>query len=224
MKILGIDTTTKLLCLGISDNCRQYEYKLELGKKQSALLIPTIKRVLESLGMDIREIDYFACGLGPGSFTGVRVGVAAVKGLSWALKKPVIGISTLDILAKNVEAEGKFIVPCLDAKRGLIYSSIYRQSGDSLKRISPYLLISAEELSEKIRPKSVIFGDAANLYKEKIFARTKGVIILDKDYWYPEARQILELARERLKEKKLQTPFNVKPLYLYPKECQIKKA
>src|SRR4030042_6175727 len=101
MKILAIDTSTKFLCLGLSDNTKVYEYKLEVSRLLSTLIIQTIKRALDSLGWKVSDIDYFACGLGPGSFTGLRVGLAAIKGMSWALNKHIIGISTLDILAKN---------------------------------------------------------------------------------------------------------------------------
>src|SRR3990167_8720388 len=109
MKILGIDTSTKFLSLGISEDDKIYEYNLELGRQMSDLLSPTIKKVLDALGWRINDIDYFACGLGPGSFTGMRVGIATVKGLAFSLNKPVVGISTLDILARNAATLGDYV-------------------------------------------------------------------------------------------------------------------
>jgi tRNA threonylcarbamoyl adenosine modification protein YeaZ len=105
MRILGIDTSTKFLCLGIYDNGKMYEYNLEVGRKLSSLLAVDIKRTLDAAGLRINEINYFACGLGPGSFTGMRTGISTIKGLSWVNKKPIIGISTLDILAQGVHDE-----------------------------------------------------------------------------------------------------------------------
>ena len=222
MKILGIDTTTKFLCLGAYDGAKIYEYNLELGTKHSALLVPTIKRILDALEWHISEVDYFACGLGPGSFTGMRVGLATIKGLSWATKRPVIGISTLDILAQNVKDSDKNIIPIIDAKRNLIYCSIYKKKNRKLSRIKPYMLLSIEEFFKIAKPDSIIFGDAVTPFKEEIIRRVRGANILDKDYWYPKAHNIIALALERIKEKKFENSFGIRPIYLYPKECQIK--
>ena len=73
MKILALDTTTPYLCLGLSDEKHTYEYAVRFGTKQSVLLVPVIKKALDSVGWDVRDIDYFACGIGPGSFTGIRL-------------------------------------------------------------------------------------------------------------------------------------------------------
>lgn len=222
MKILGIDTTTKFLCLGIYDDNKVYEYNLEVGRRLSVLLVQTIKRVLDTLGWQVSDIDYFACGLGPGSFTGIRVGLATIKGLSWRKNKPVIGISTLDILAKNARIDDGLIIPIVDAKRNLIYCCNYKAKNGNIKRISPYMLLSENELLKKIKKNAVILGDALNLYKENILKSKKWVAILDRDYWYPRAHNIIMLALERIKQKKFTSPFNIQPIYLYPKECQIR--
>ena len=115
MKILSLDTSTKILVLGLADNSGIYEYNLEVGRKLSSLLASAIERSIKALGWQIKEIDYFAAGIGPGSFTGMRVGVATIKGLAWALKKPVVGISTLDVLASNAAGKAKEIAVVVDA-------------------------------------------------------------------------------------------------------------
>jgi tRNA threonylcarbamoyladenosine biosynthesis protein TsaB len=222
MRILGIDTTTKFLCLGIYDNGKVYEYNLELGRRLSALLHITIKRTLEAASLDIKMVDYFACGLGPGSFTGVRMGLSAVKGLSWSLNRPVVGISTLDILAKGVKLNSSLLVPVIDAKRNLVYCGFFKHNNGKLKRMRPYMLLSEKEFFKAIKPKAVVFGDAVSLYKDKILKHIKGVTVLDIDFWYPKAHNILELAKEKIKNNKFDDPFDVKPIYLYPKECQIR--
>lgn len=224
MKILGIDTTTKFLTLGIYDNSKLYEYTLETGTKLSVLLVPTIERVLNNLGLRPSQIDYFACGLGPGSFTGMRIGMAAIKGLSYALRKPVIGIPTLDIIALNAGIENGIIVPIIDAKRNFIYFSAYQVKGGVLKKTAPYQLLKEEELLKKIKDKSVVLGDALTLYKDKILMRVKAAQILDNDYWYPRAHNLISLALEKIKAKDFTDSFKVKPIYLYPKECQVKKG
>ncbi len=222
MKILGIDTTSTFLCIGIYDNGRVYEYNLQLGRKHSALVMVTIKRMLDALSWKPKDIDYFACGSGPGSFTGVRIGMAAVKGLAWSLNKPVINVSSLDILAENADCDG-MIVPAVDAKRNLIYTSIYRNKNNSLKRIAPYMLLSTGDFIKKIKPDSIIFGDAVSLYKEEISKHLKRVRFLDKDYWRLRGGNIIRPALEKIKEGKLNSAFDIEPIYLYPKECQIRE-
>ncbi|MDP2938445.1 MAG: tRNA (adenosine(37)-N6)-threonylcarbamoyltransferase complex dimerization subunit type 1 TsaB [Candidatus Omnitrophota bacterium] len=224
MKILGIDTTTRFLCLGIYNDTKIYEYNLDLGRRLSSLITVTIKRVLDALGWQINDIDYFACGLGPGSFTGLRVGIATVKGFAFSLNKPVAGISTLDILARNAGIAGAYVIPVVDAKRNLIYCSIYRKRNGKLTRIKPYMLLTIDELLRqiKIKDNTVILGDALSLYKQKILMNRKNVTVLDKDYWYPNGRNIIDLAIERINRKKVNSAYEIKPVYLYPKECQIK--
>lgn len=225
MKILGIDTTTRFLCLGIYNDNKIYEYNLDLGRRLSSFVTPTIKRVLDALGWQIKDIDYFACGLGPGSFTGMRVGIATVKGLAFSLNKPVVGISTLDILARNAGITAAYVIPIVDARRSLIYCSIYRNKFGQSARIKPYMLLTIDEFFEKAKLKdnAVILGDAINLYKQKILMHMKNVTVLDKDYWYPGGRNIINLAIERINSKKINSASEIKPLYLYPKECQIRK-
>lgn len=221
MKILGIDTSTKFLSLGAYDGSKVYEYNIDLGIRHSSLLVPAIKRVSDALGWQVGKIDYFACGIGPGSFTGLRVGVSTIKGLSLALKKPILGISTLDILASNVKKDA-CVAAIIDAKRSLTYCCIYEIKKNSIKRKTPYMLLSKEELFKKLKDNSVIIGDAAGLYKEEILARIKGADIMDKEYWYPKGRCIIEAALERIKDKKFYDSFNIEPIYLYTKECQIR--
>lgn len=222
MKILGIDTTTPRLCLGLYVDGKFYEYSLQVGRSLSALLVPTIQRMISAVGVKITEIDYFACGLGPGSFTGMRIGLATIKGLSVVKNKPIIGISTLDILAKNAPLQDRLIVTALDAKRSLIYCSSYKYQQGDLKRQSAYALLSLEELIKKFPSEVVVLGDAVALYNDALLAQIKHVTVLDKDYWSPQAHNLISLALGKIKAKQFSSVLTIKPLYLYPKECQIK--
>lgn len=232
MKILVVDTSTKFLCLGISDGNKTYEYRLETGIKLSSVLVPTIKRALDALGWQIGDIDCFACGVGPGSFTGVRIGLATIKGFSWALEKPIAGIPSLDTLSRNVLSAGNildhgFVVPVIDAKRNLIYSAFYSVNSSNFKRITPYMLMNQDEFLCKLKMRSqkkncIIFGDAVSLHKEAIQKRIREAIILDKDYWFPQPGNLLSVSRDFIKSKRVNSSFTIKPIYLYPQECQIK--
>lgn len=222
MKILGIDTTTGRLCLGLYVDGKFYEHSLQAGRNLSALLVPAIQRVIAAVGLKIGEIDYFACGLGPGSFTGMRIGLATIKGLSVVKNKPVIGIPTLDILAKNAPVGDRLIITALDARRSLIYCSSYKYEQGSLKRKSAYTLLTLDELIKKFPRKAVILGDAVALYRDALLTRIKNATLLDKDYWMVQAHNLIELAIAKIKAKQFSSCLTVKPIYLYPKECQIK--
>jgi len=224
VKILGIDTSTNFLALALNDDKKLFEYRLEAGRRISLLLTQTIQRTLDALKWEAGDIDYFACGIGPGSFTGVRMGLATIKGLAWSLHKPVIGISTLDIIARGTGFREGVIFSAIDAKRGLIYCSAYKIKNGTQKRIMPYMLLTEDEFLRKVGPNSMISGDAIALYGESISRQIRGVGILDKDYWYPRPGNIIEIALERIKQAKYGNAFGILPIYLYPKECQIRKT
>lgn len=222
MKLLAIDTSTRFLVLSLYHDGTLYSYTQETGKKLSLLLCVIIERVVRALGWQMGDIDYFACGLGPGSFTGLRIGLSTLKGLSWALKKPLIGIGSLDILAQNVRDENCWVAPLIDAKRGLVYCSLFRKKEGIAIRKKPYLLLSLDDCIALIKPGSVILGDALGLYENQLRMRIKGVKLLEKDYWFPEGRALVALALEKIRQKQFANPFSITPLYLYAQECQIK--
>jgi tRNA threonylcarbamoyladenosine biosynthesis protein TsaB len=223
MKILAIETTTKFLTLAISDNGKVCEYSLEVGTRMSSLLVPTIKRILEAKGLGIEDMDYFACGLGPGSFTGIRLGLSTIKAFGWSLNKPIIGISTLDIIARNAPLTDKEIIPVIDAKRGMVYCCSYKFKNGMLTKSMPYKLLSPGEFYRKIKPGALVFGDAINLYRDAIASKEPGVKFLDKDTWYPKGRNIITIAEDKIKKGEVGDCFKINPIYLYPKECQIRK-
>ncbi|MFC1804381.1 tRNA (adenosine(37)-N6)-threonylcarbamoyltransferase complex dimerization subunit type 1 TsaB [Candidatus Omnitrophota bacterium] len=223
MKILGIDTSTKILALGAYDGSKIYEYNLETGRKLSSLLAPTIQRVIRALGWRAQDIDCFACGLGPGSFTGLRIGMALIKGIAWSQGAPVIGISTLDILARNAKLKNGYLVPVIDAKRNLIYSGFYRVRQGVCSKVSKYMLLNSEDLVKKAKSGSLFLGDALSLHSEAIMSNNKDAVIMGEDYWYPRGRHIIDLALERLRKKKFTDAAKIRPIYLYPKDCQVRQ-
>jgi len=88
----------------------------------------------------------------------------------------------------------------------------------------PYMLLSQEEFFKKVSAGSIILGDAVGLYREAMVRHIRGATLLDKDAWYPKPHQLVAQALERLKDKKFNNAFDIKPIYLYPKECQIKNS
>ncbi len=227
MNILAIDTSSKRLCVGLMNRKGKIvEYNINAGKRHTELLLPTIKKALARAKLSLKEIDYLAVGLGPGSFTGLRIGLATIKGFAAALEKPVVGLPTLDVLARSaLPQDDKIVCPVIDAKRNLLFTALYKADSKKLKRTSIYLLINIEELLKKIdRRATVVFlGDGLGVYQERLKQKLKNSIFLKEDLWYPEAQKLIELARELIDKGKTSDAKRLKPIYLYPKECQIRQ-
>jgi tRNA threonylcarbamoyladenosine biosynthesis protein TsaB len=205
------------------DNDKITEESFNCEKKLSSLIISSIERILKRKKVSLESIDAFAAGLGPGSFTGLRVGISTVKGLAMVCAKPVIGISTLDILAANIIRENRQICTIIDAKRNNVYSAFYKNNKGHLRKISNYSLIDISELIKRIKEDTVFTGDGLDIFGQLIKNKLgRKAIIAERRNWIPKARNLVVMAKERLKAGKFDNPGKLVPLYLYPKECQIR--
>ncbi|MCM8783664.1 MAG: tRNA (adenosine(37)-N6)-threonylcarbamoyltransferase complex dimerization subunit type 1 TsaB [Candidatus Omnitrophica bacterium] len=224
MKILSLDSSTKILTMAINES-RDVVFEIEREAEFSCnkLLFSLLKEMFEKTRISLKDIELFAVGIGPGSFTGVRVALSVMKTFSYLKNKPIIGISTLDTIASNLKGEVKeLICPIMDAKREKLYSAIYRKVDEKLERISDYLLISLIDLFEKLDKDVFFLGDGVNLYRKEIIRNRPEAKIASYNLYYPKAGNLGIIAYERFKEGKVDSVFELLPLYLYPKECSIK--
>lgn len=136
MLILAIDTTGATLSAALlEDQTIRAEIFVNTGDNHSLHLLPAIKHVYDLTGSSVGATDLFACTLGPGSFTGVRIGASTIKGLAMATGKPVVGCSTLEALAANIGPISESICPILDAQRGQVYTAIYKLNGNCIPQM-----------------------------------------------------------------------------------------
>ncbi len=225
MKILAIDTSSKFLNIALGeDNFIISEESHLLDRQHSALLVPKVKELLEKCNSNIGDIDAFVVGLGPGSFTGLRIGVSSIKGFGIATRKPCIGVASIDALAMNADGEEIAIVPVIDAKRSQVYSAIYKKKNNDISKVSAYLLLTIDDLMKKIKGPAIFLGDGINLYKEKIHRVCRNAIFLDEKYWYPKASSLIKLSLKNIKRRRKQDLGKLKPLYIYSKYCQVKSS
>jgi len=211
MNILAIDTSTDYLSLAIlKDGKVAAKFHKKVDRRHSMLLVPTIEKILKKVKLNIGKIDCFTISIGPGSFTGLRIGVTVVKGLAYALKKKIVAVPTLDAIADNAKGFKGVICPVLDARKNKVYACIYKSDGKTIKKISKYLLLPLEELLRKTNKydKVVFLGDTANNN-------------FNKD-WHPKADIAAKLGLEDYKKKKFVKPEDLEPMYLYSHECDIK--
>jgi len=148
MKVLGLDTSTSCGAVGLIDDERVIsEYLVDIPITHSERLLGAIELLLRDAHCAIEDLDGWAISLGPGSFTGLRIGVSTVKGLAFATQKPVAGISTLDVLASQISPTPFLICPILDARKGEVYTAFYRYDERMvLRRLSAYRATKPEVL------------------------------------------------------------------------------
>jgi tRNA threonylcarbamoyl adenosine modification protein YeaZ len=137
MRVLALDTATEIGSIALlEEDTLLAQTQLQVEKSHSQALWRAIQFLLSETGWDLGRIDLWAVSTGPGSFTGVRIGMATIKGLAWATQKPVVGVSTLEILASAVAPTPYLICPVLDARRQEVYFAFYRQGpGRSIREV-----------------------------------------------------------------------------------------
>ena len=165
MKLLAIDTSGPVCGVAVMNEkgiC--YECSTQNKLTHSVNLMPMIDEALSSSGLTLAELDRIALVTGPGSFTGVRIGVATVKGLCWAAEKPAIGVSTLEAMAQLALGAGENDVICtaMDARRDQVYGALFVRENGGLRQLCPDRALAAAELAEEIRQtgrRAYVLGD-----------------------------------------------------------------
>lgn len=172
MKILAIDSSSNVASAAlICDGVLTGEYTVNHKKTHSQTLLPLIRDMLCATETDIGEIDAFAVSVGPGSFTGLRIGIATVKGLAHACNKPVAGISTLEAMAYNLPYCCDYIIPILDARRDQVYGAVYYwKDGVLLTHTAPCAesIDTIIDIVKKENKKAVFIGDGVLRFGEHI--------------------------------------------------------
>ena len=152
MKILAIDTTAKTAAAAITDGERLLaSATLNNPGTHSVTVLPTVETLLRGASLTFSDIDMFAVSAGPGSFTGVRIGVSLVKGLAFGTDKPCVGVSSLEALARNLTAVNGLICPVMDARRNQLYNALFTCENGTITRLTEDRLITADELGEELR-------------------------------------------------------------------------
>ncbi|MBR4836210.1 MAG: tRNA (adenosine(37)-N6)-threonylcarbamoyltransferase complex dimerization subunit type 1 TsaB [Clostridia bacterium] len=152
MKILAFDGTAKAATVAVTEGEKILGYyTIDNGLTQSELLLPMAENLLKSLNLSFSDIEMYATSVGPGSFTGVRIGVSLIKGLAFGRNIPSAGVSTLEALAENLVPLKGIIVPTMDARRNQVYSAIFRCDGEKLERLTEDRAIALSDLAEELR-------------------------------------------------------------------------
>jgi len=202
MKILALDTSSNGLSVAVMDNEKLLsEYFITGSKKDhSRKLMPMIEEILKDVEVGVEDIDYYAVSIGPGSFTGLRIGITTVKGMAFANDKQVVGVNTLDALAGTIEYSGEIICPLIDAKNNQVYTAIYNKG----QKIVNDNVILINELTDKLKflnSKIVFVGDGAALHEEYLRNELQeNCVIVNRADVLPVASSVAKVASDKIKK------------------------
>lgn len=224
MKILSIDSATAVATCAILDKDTLVgETSLNYKKQHSVLLMTMIDELLINTENTIDDIDGFVVSKGPGSFTGLRIGMATIKGLCHGTKKPFVSISTLDALAYNLAYTDGLICPILDALRGNVYTALYKFEKENLIQLSDYdnlpmddLISTLKERNEKV----TFIGDGTYKFKEKIKESQDNFFISPIHLNIAKASSIGELGLKKLMNGEKEDLYSSIPIYLRKSQAE----
>lgn len=219
MKILALDSSGLVASVAVlTEHTLIAEYTVNYKKTHSQTLLPMIDEIARMIELDLNEIDAIAVAKGPGSFTGLRIGSATAKGLGLALKKPLIGIPTVDGLAYNLYGYQGIICPLMDARRNQVYTGIYRFEKGQFTVIQQQEAIDITEIIDKVNHlnESVIYlGDGVPVYEEQLRTRTKVSFEFAPAHVNKQrAAAIGALAMQYFKNGQIETAMEHEPEYL----------
>ena len=224
MIVLSVDTSTLVGSVAVTKKEKVLaEYILQVAHTHAQHVLVLIERILADCGISFEAVDALAVTVGPGSFTGLRIGMATVKGLAYATEKPVLGIPTLLALAQNLPFLPYPICPMLDAKKKEVYCGIYRDSGDGMPRAEwEDCAIAPHQLIAHIREKTLFLGDGTVVYRDFLEkALGAKALFAPEGSHFPRASNVGRLAYGRLKEGNVDHVFTLTPRYLRRSEAEI---
>ncbi len=218
MIVLSIDSATESASCAVLDNEKLLgEVSLNNKKQHSVVLMPLVDNLLKNLQLTIKDIDGFVVSKGPGSFTGLRIGMSMIKGLSQGSKKPFVSISSLDALAYNMAYTEGIICPILDALRDNVYTALYSFENGPLTRTTDYMALHIDELVELLKKhnKAVTFiGDAVNKFGAMLQASLQKVYFAPKHLNLARASSLGELGLKLLEDGACDDLYTSAPIYL----------
>lgn len=221
MLILAIDTSTNIGSVALFDSEKRVvigEITLNVRKNHSAIINKVLDSLLILSGVKKEEIDKIAVSIGPGSFTGIRIGVALAKGLAYALKKPIVGINELDMLA-NIYSGNKDVVVILDARKERVFAGLYRKINGKLELKEKNKVCELQEILDKVEKETVFIGDGALVYRDKIREKLKEKAEFLKDSLNISRASIIS----ELAEDKEDNIFLLEPYYIAKSQAEREK-
>ena len=221
MKILAVDTSSEICSVAIlEDNKVIVENSLNDGKTHSENLMTIMENTLEENKIKLSDIDLIACSVGPGSFTGIRIGVSSIKAIAEVLDVPVASVTSLETLAQNVEVKGATIVSLIDAKNDQVYAGIF---DDNYNKKEEYIADSIYNVIERLKEYEniILVGNGAIKYKGLLEESVQNISFSDSNL--QSASNVGKIGYKKHKEKDLASADTIMPMYLRKSQAERMK-
>ncbi|MDZ7674349.1 MAG: tRNA (adenosine(37)-N6)-threonylcarbamoyltransferase complex dimerization subunit type 1 TsaB [Acidimicrobiales bacterium] len=224
MLILGVTTATKQVgcAIGGHEGVLASAHSAR-GKRHAETLAPSIDFVRRQARIELDEISVMAVDIGPGLFTGLRVGIAAAKAMAHALRVPMVGISSLDLLAWPLRHSDRELVAVVDARRGEVFHARYKPTPGGVQRLTEPVVTKPEELRAELQASDsefLLIGDGALRYAEQWEDMVR-VEVAEQFLAHPNAASLVQLAHARAIREDFVQPWQLEPLYLRPPDAEI---
>jgi tRNA threonylcarbamoyladenosine biosynthesis protein TsaB len=225
VRLLTIDTSTNVFSLALSEDARVLcEETGDAGPSTSAAIPSLIRSLFNRAGFQPADLDAFCVTVGPGSFTGVRVGIALVKGLAFAAGKPVIPLSSLELLALNAQKSTLPVCAMFDARKGEVYTATFSFAG-GMELVRPEKAADPLVVTAETDGATLFVGDGAIRYRELISGSLGKLAVFPEEHVHmPRASAAAALAVERFRSGAAVSPFDLQPRYLRLSEAELNKA
>ncbi len=224
VKLLAVETSSPIFSVAVCDGPEILTFRLVDGQgPASSMLTDLIEGGLQKAGLKMEELDGFAISIGPGSFTGLRIGVMTVKALAWALKKPVLPVSSLEVIAHNAADGSKDVWVLLDACKGNVYSAVFSPAGGgALRRTGPDELLSPDEALKKVQGPVRVIGAGIKKYGHKLAELGAGwAETVPPEQWIPRADVVARIAAAAWPQGRVDDAHTLVPQYLYSQESNV---
>lgn len=224
MLILGIESATSQVgcAIGGHEGVLASAHSLR-GRRHAETLTPQIDFIRRQARIDMSEISVVAVDLGPGLYTGLRVGIATAMATAYALEVPMIGVPSLDLLAFPVRFSPRLIVAVIDARRDEVFHAFYRHVPGGIQRLTDPGVCSPDDLASEILASGeecLLVGDGARRYSDSFDGLSK-VDIAEQGLAYPNAASLVQLAHARAMREEFVKPWEIAPLYLRQPDVEI---
>jgi tRNA threonylcarbamoyladenosine biosynthesis protein TsaB len=224
MLLLGLETSTARSSVALVDHDQVVaSASLGLPRRHGEFLAPAIGFCLEQAGKGAADVTGVAVGLGPGLFTGLRVGIATAQAFAAARRLPVVGLSGLDVLAFRVRSTRRLICAAIDARRNELFWALYRSSPGGVQRLGDLQVGSVEKLVAELEAAGeevLIVGDGVLRWRDEL-ARLDGAELAGPEHAWPDAADLAELALPRFVREETQRPTELQPIYLRQADAKI---
>ena len=222
MKILSLDSSAVVASVALCEDGKLLaEYTLNNGNTHSETLLPMVESVLRLFGIRATDVDLFACSSGPGSFTGVRIGAATLKGLAFGMDTPCVGVSTLEAIAENAVLYRGLICPVMNARRSQVYCALFQSDGERLTRLMPDAALSIAELDELLAAYGEAVAFCGDGYDVTVPVLTKTQSIpLPERLRHQSAYSVAQVALRHYLEGEYTTDAGLAVTYLRPSQAE----